>query len=280
MQPFELSRSAIQGRRDALERLLLGSAGAALVLFLALPLVGLLLATSWRDFTAGLVHPLVWPALRLSLLTTSISLALVVALGTPLAWLLSRAEGPIARAVELLVQLPIVVPPAVAGVAMLLAYGRRSPLTAWWLPEQLSVSFSTAAVVMAQVFVASPFFVQSAVSGFRGIDDELLLVARSFGASPLRVLLKVALPLAAPALLAGAAMSWARALGEFGATLMFAGNLQGRTQTLPLAIYTALETDLRATQALSLVLLASALTLLLVVHAARSGGGKRKELSR
>jgi molybdate transport system permease protein len=201
----------------------------------------------------------------LSLLTTAISLILVVTLGTPLAWSLARARGRLAHAVETVIQLPIVVPPAVAGVAMLLAFGRRGLLASILYPEGWSVTFTTAAVVMAEVFVSAPFFVQAAISAFRRLDARLIVVARTFGASPFRVFLRIALPLAAPGLLAGAAMSWARSLGEFGATLMFAGNLEGRTQTLPLAIYTALESDLRAAQALSMILVVVAFALLLFV---------------
>ena len=159
------------------------------------------------------------------------------------------------------------VPPAVAGVALLLAFGRRGLLAGWLYPEGWSVTFTTAAVVMAEVFVSAPFFVQAAVSAFRRIDPKLLLVAQTFGATPLRIFFRVALPLAAPGLFAGAAMSWARSLGEFGATLMFAGNLQGRTQTLPLAIYTALESDLATARALSVVLVVVAFALLLFVRA-------------
>src|SRR5262249_18504498 len=150
-----------------------------------------------------------------------------------------------ARAIETVLQLPIVIPPAVAGIALLLAFGRRSLLAALY-PGGWSLTFTTTAVVLAQIFVSAPFFVQAALSAFRRIDPNLVLVARSFGAQPLRVFARVWLPLAAPGLLAGAILSWARALGEFGATLMFAGNLEGRTQTLPLAIYTAMEADLRA----------------------------------
>lgn len=240
--------------------------GTLLVAFLALPFLGLVKTTSWSDFVAGLAHPIVWPALRLSLFTTSLSLVIVVAFGTPLAWLLARRRGRLSRLLEIAIQLPIVIPPAVAGVALLLAFGRRGVVASVVYPEGWSVAFTTAAVVMAEVFVSAAFFVQAATSAFRRIDDRLLLVARSFGASPLRVFLRIALPLAGPGLVAGAAMSWARALGEFGATLMFAGNLADKTQTLPLAIYTALETDLRAAQALSLVLVAVAFALLLGVR--------------
>jgi molybdate transport system permease protein len=164
------------------------------------------------------------------------------------------------------VQLPIVIPPAVAGVAMLLAFGRRGLFAGWLYPAGWSVTFTTAAVVMAEIFVSAPFFVQAATSAFRRVDSSLVVVARSFGASPLRVFWRVAVPLAAPGLVAGAVMSWARSLGEFGATLMFAGNLEGQTQTLPLAIYTALESDMRAAQALSIVLVIVAFTLLLLVR--------------
>ncbi|WP_437939503.1 ABC transporter permease [Sorangium sp. So ce341] len=252
----------------------LAAIGAVLVAFLAVPILALFVTATAADVEQGLRHPLVWPALRLSLVTTAASLALVVVLGTPLAWTLARARGRLARAVETAVQLPIVIPPAVAGVAMLLAFGRRGLLAGWLYPEGWSVTFTTAAVVMAEVFVSAPFFVQAATSAFRRVDPKLVVVARTFGASPLRVFFRVALPLSAPGLVAGAAMSWARSLGEFGATLMFAGNLQGRTQTLPLAIYTALESDMRAAQALSMVLVAVAFALLLFVRAAarRSAG--------
>jgi molybdate transport system permease protein len=246
--------------------LVLVGIGALLVVFLALPFVALLLGTSVNDLRVGLAHPLVWPALHLSLLTTSLSLAVVLCFGTPLAFVLARSQSRTARAIETAIQLPIVVPPAVAGFALLLAFGRRSVLGGWLFPDGWSVAFTTAAVVMAEVFVSAPFYVQAALSAFRGIDPQLLVVARTFGAKPFRIFFKVALPLAAPGIAAGAAMSWARALGEFGATLMFAGNLQGKTQTLPLAIYTALESDVRAAQALAVVLVIVAFVLLIAVR--------------
>lgn len=234
--------------------------------FLVAPLVGLVAATSFRDFMAGLAHPLVWPALRLSFLTTTTSLLCVVVFGTPLAWMLSRTQGRITSAIEVLVRLPAVIPPAVAGLAMLLAFGRRGLLAGWLYPRGWSVAFTTTAVVMAEVFVSAPFFVQAASSAFRRIDAHSVIVARTLGASQCRIFCQIALPLAAPGILAGAAMSWARALGEFGATLMFAGNFTGKTQTLPLAIYTALESDLRAAQALALVLVVVAFAVLMFVR--------------
>lgn len=257
----------MSARRLRVEGVLLAAVGAVLVAFLVVPLSALLVTTTVAGVKEGLGHPLVWPALRLSLLTTLASLVVVVLLGTPLAWSLARQEGRLAHAVETAVQLPIVIPPAVAGVALLLAFGRRGLLAGWLYPEGWSVAFTTAAVVMAEVFVSAPFYVQAATSAFRRVDPRLIVVARSFGASPVRVFLRVAVPVAAPGLVAGAAMGWARALGEFGATLMFAGNLQGRTQTLPLAIYTALESDLRVAQALSVVLVLVAFALLLFMRA-------------
>ena len=272
-------RGPTLSRRNRAEYLVLVATGSLLVAFLAIPVLGLVATASWRDFAAGLQHPLVWPALRLSLLTTSASLIIILLLGTPLAWTLANARGRVSRAVETMVQLPIVIPPAVAGVAMLLAFGRRGLLAGWLYPEGWSVTFTTMAVVMAEVFVSAPFFVQAGTSAFRHIDVKLVIVAKTFGASPLRVFFRVALPLATPGLIAGAIMSWARSLGEFGATLMFAGNLQGKTQTLPLAIYTALESDLRAAQALSIVLVSVAFALLLGVRAALRSSDERLEVA-
>lgn len=264
-------------RRNRWQHGVLVVAGALLVVFLLAPVAGLVLTTGAQDVLAGLAHPLVWPALRLSALSSAASLVGVVALGTPLSWVLARSPSRGARLLEALVQLPIVIPPAVAGVALLLAFGRRGLLSALY-PPGFGITFTTAAVVLAQIFVSAPFYVQAALSAFRRVDPRLLIVARSFGAGPLRVFARIALPLAAPGLIAGALLSWARALGEFGATLMFAGNLEGRTQTLPLAIYTALEADLRAAQALSIVLVLVALVLLLGMRAllrSFDGGSER-----
>jgi molybdate transport system permease protein len=269
-------RSARWRARRIVWPALVAVSGGALLVFLVLPLLGLLATTSAGDFLAGLRHPVVWPALKLSLLTTTISLAVVVTLGTPLAWALSRRHDRAGRATETILQLPIVIPPAVAGVALLLAFGRRGLLAAWLGRAAPSVAFTTTAVVMAETFVSAPFFLQAALSAFRRVDAELTVVARTLGASPFRVFSRIALPLAAPGLLAGAAMSWARALGEFGATLMFAGNLTGRTQTLPLAIYSALESDLRAAQALSLILVAVAFVLLLIVRRASAAQARER----
>jgi molybdate transport system permease protein len=247
-------------------------ASSLLVLLLLLPLLALALTSGPLQLIAGLRHPLVWPAMRISLLTTTCCLVVVILLGTPLAWFMARGERRWLRSLETLAQLPVVVPPAVAGVAMLLAFGRRGLLGGVFERLGVPVAFTTAAVVLAQIFVSAPFYLQGATLAFREIDGRLLLVARTLGARPSRVFFRVAVPICAPGLAAGAAMTWARALGEFGATLMFAGNLTGRTQTLPLAIYTALEDDLRAAQALSLVLVLVALALLLGVRRAALPG--------
>jgi molybdate transport system permease protein len=250
-----------------------------LVALLALPVLGLVLATRPGELLAGLRHPLAGPALWLSLTTSAAALAMVLVLGTPLGWWLAARRDRLGRAVETLVALPVVIPPAVAGLALLLTFGRRGLIGGWLADHGWSVSFSTTAVVLAQVFVSAPFYVQAAVSAFRGLDPSLLVVARTLGASPARVFFTVALPLAAPGLIGGGAMAWARALGEFGATLMFAGNLEGKTQTLPLAIYTALESDLRAAQALALLLVVVAFGLLLVVRGQWLSGARARERS-
>jgi molybdate transport system permease protein len=236
------------------------------VSFLLLPVAALVLTLRWADFVGGLRHPLLGPALRLSLLTTGTSVALVVVLGSLLAWRVARHPGRASRWMEAITQLPAVIPPAVAGVGLLLAFGRRGLIGGWLAAHGIALAFTTPAVVMAEAFVSAPFFVQAAIAAFRRIDENLLVVARTLGASPFRAFLRVGLPLAAPGLVAGAAMSWARSLGEFGATLLFAGNLTGRTQTLPLAVYTAMESDLRAAQALSLVMVAVAFALLFVLR--------------
>jgi len=239
---------------------------ATLIVFLVLPVVALVASVSPARFGAGLSHAVVAPALALSLATTGVALVVILVTGTPLAWWLGRSTARRARWIETAVQLPAVIPPAVAGIALLLTFGRRGVLGAWLERAGLGVAFSAAAVVLAQVFVAAPFYLASATAAFARVDGNLLAAARSLGASPARVFFRVGLPLARPGLVAGAAMSWARALGEFGATLMFAGNMVGKTQTLPLAIYAALESDLRTAQALAVILVAVAFALLLVIR--------------
>ena len=235
---------------------------------LVVPLVALTLASSPREVAAGVADPLFAPALWLSARTTIVSLAVVVLGGTPLAWWLAVAPRRRARAVELIVDLPIVVPPAVVGIALLLTFGRSGLLGAPLTALGIQIPFTTIAVVLAQVVVSAPFYVQAAAAAFRRVDPDLLIVARSLGQRPRGAFFGVALPLALPGLMGGAALAWARALGEFGATLLFAGNLPGITQTMPLAIYAALEVDVRVAVALSLALAAVSVLLLLALRAA------------
>jgi molybdate transport system permease protein len=245
--------------------------GGALLTLLVLPIATLVFTSSPSDIAAGLAHPLTSAALVLSFKTTLLSLAIVVLLGTPLAFWLARSAGRATAFVQAAIELPIVLPPAVLGVALLLAFGRAGVFGAVLERFGIALPFSVAAVVIAQVIVSAPFYVQAARVGFRAVDEDLTLVARTLGATPARVFTRITLPLASPGLLTGAALAWARALGEFGATLLFAGSLAGRTQTLPLAIYAALESDIAAARAIALVLctIAFALLVLLRVLAAR-----------
>ena len=257
-----------RGRLAALAwPLALGGLSGLLLLVVLLPLAGLLFTAAPGDLVRGLGDALVGPAIRLTLLTTTASLAVVVVGGTPLAWLIARGRSRAWRTLETVLELPVVLPPAVAGVALLLAFGRRGLLGPALGAVGIGLPFTGAAVVLAQSFVAAPFYVQAAIVAFRRLDADQVLVARTLGASWPRGFFTVALPLSSGALAGGAALSWARALGEFGATLMFAGNLPGRTQTLPLAIYTAMESDVRTAQSLSIVMVAVAFALLVAVRA-------------
>lgn len=242
--------------------LVTGSMAGVFILFLLLPILALLASTSPPELLKALQHPLVWPAVWVSLLTTAVSFGITIVFGIPLSWVLARSSARWARAIEAMLELPIVLPPAVIGVALLMAYGRRGWLGGLFEHLGWSPTFNLTAVVFAQLLVAAPFFIRAATTALRQVDNELLLVARTLGASPSRTFFRIALPLARPGLLSGAALMWARALGEFGATLFFAGNLAGHTQTLPLAIYSALETDIAVAQAISVLLVAIAILLL------------------
>ena len=235
-------------------------------MLLVLPMVALLLSSSPSELALSVEHRLFWPAIALSARTTVTSLGIVLLTGTPLAWWLATTRSRAAGVVETLVELPIVVPPAVVGVALLQAFGRSGLFGPSLQELGVQLPFSTAAVVLAQVVVSAPFYVSGASTAFRKVEPDLLLVARTLGASRARAFFRVAVPVALPGLLAGAALSWARSLGEFGATLLFAGNLPGQTQTMPLAIYTALESDIRVAQALALVLAACGLVALLALR--------------
>ncbi len=235
--------------------------------FFALPLVGLLwrapLATLWSELTA----PPILTALRLSLVCSAAATALAVVFGLPLAWIQARTTFPGQRLLRAVTTLPIVLPPVVAGVALLVVFGRRGMLGAWldaWCGVRLP--FTIAGATLAETFVAMPFFVLTMEGALRSADRRLEAVARTLGASRWTVFRRVTLPLIRPSLQAGAVLAWARALGEFGATITFAGNVAGRTQTLPLAVYLALETTPESAFALSLVLLAISLAVLVALR--------------
>lgn len=237
-------------------------AAVALLALLVLPMAALLLSAPDLTFKSDLLLP----AVSLSLRTSLLSLLLSVLAGTPLAWWLATQSGRTARVISVLVELPVVLPPAVVGVALLLAFGRSGLLGGALAAVGISLSFSTAAVVIAQVVVAAPLYVSAAAGAFRTVDPDLLLVAQTLGASRAEAVRRVAVPAALPGLLAGAALCWARAVGEFGATLLFAGSLPGVTQTMPLAILTALQTDLKVALTLSLLLAIGALLALLTLR--------------
>ncbi|HEU0165811.1 MAG TPA: ABC transporter permease, partial [Thermomicrobiales bacterium] len=245
----------------------------------ALTLVGLALLTLptaslvWRAYEArdSINNPhardVLNDALTLSVTTTLLALALIVIFGTPVAYVLARAKFRGARLVDVLIDLPIILPPSVAGIALLAAFGRRGIFGTWLNDWGITIGFTTTAVVIAQIFVAAPFYIRTARAGFLRVDRSLEEAAADLGATPMRTFFRVTLPLCRGSLLAGAILAWARALGEFGATIMFAGNLQGVTQTLPLAIYERFGAgDLNSALVLSVVLLATSLVFLIVVR--------------
>lgn len=230
-----------------------------MVLLLLLPLVALVARTVsvWMGFEALSLGSVV-DALVISLATTSLSAGLIVLLGTPLAWVLARHNFPLKRPLSILVEIPIIMPPVVAGLALLTAFGRRGLLGGPLAALDITLAFTPAAVVLAQVFVASPFYIRAAQTRFGGLPRELEEAAGIDGADYWSAFWHIVLPLSARALLTGLLLSWARALGEFGATILFAGNLPGRTQTMPLLVYAALESDLNATFVTAVILLAMA----------------------
>ncbi|HEX6131274.1 MAG TPA: ABC transporter permease [Actinomycetota bacterium] len=236
--------------------------------FLALPVAAIVGRALLAGALAGAATSrVVLDALVLSLATTALSLALSVGVGFPLAWLLARRRFRGKSVVETLVDLPIVLPPSVAGLGLLLVFGRRGLLGDPIAELGLTIPFTTAAVVLAQTFVAAPFFVRAARSGLAAVDRDLEDAGRADGASEVQVIRWLTIPLAAPALAAGLVMTWARALGEFGATIMFAGNVEGRTQTLPLLVYGEFQGgDLDASIAAAAILVAAAFGVLVAVR--------------
>ncbi|MGW1541469.1 molybdate ABC transporter permease subunit [Streptomyces sp. NPDC002309] len=231
--------------------------------FLVVPLIALLVRTPWHSLPELLTSAEIWQALQLSLVCATAATAVSLVIGVPLAWLLARVEFPGRGLVRALVTLPLVLPPVVGGVALLMALGRNG-IVGKWLDAWFGVTlpFTTAGVVVAEAFVAMPFLVISVEGTLRAADPRYEEAAATLGASRFTAFRRVTLPLIAPGIAAGAVLAWARALGEFGATITFAGNFPGRTQTMPLAVYLALQSDPEAAIALSLVLLAVSITVL------------------
>lgn len=245
--------------------LLIPLALAGLGLFL-LPLAGLLSRAPIDELGELLRSPAVGQALRLSLLVSFCAVALSLLLGFPLAWLLARFEFPGRRLLRALVTLPMVLPPVVGGVALLAALGRRGLLGGLLESLGIELAFTTAGAVLAATFVAAPFLIVTCEAALEGVDRRLEDAAATLGATRLRILWTVTLPAIRPSLLAGLALCWARALGEFGATITFAGNYRGRTQTMPLAVYEALQSDHDGAVLLSLILLAISLAVLIALR--------------
>ncbi|HYO38527.1 MAG TPA: ABC transporter permease [Nocardioidaceae bacterium] len=236
------------------------------VAFLALPLLALLARTPWSTLGAQVTSPAVLEALRLSLLTALAAIAVVAVVGVPLAWVLARVDFPGRSLLRAFVIVPLVLPPVVGGVALLSAFGRNGLVGAPLRDAGITVPFTTTAVVIAHAFVALPFFVLSLEGALRATDREYDVVAATLGASRWTIFRTVSLPLAAPGLLAGLVLGWARALGEFGATITFAGNYPGTTRTMPSAIYVALQSDQDAAIVLSVILMAVSVAVLALLR--------------
>jgi molybdate transport system permease protein len=226
-----------------------------MLLFLSLPILALILRIPPADLVENLRQPNVFQAIALSLGTTLISTMIIILAGTPLAYSQARGQFRYSRLVDTLIDLPLVLPPAVAGVALLMTFGRRGIFGGILDDLGLHIAFTPIAVIIVQVFIAAPFYIKSAALGFSNIDHELEQAAALDGASSTQIFRLLTIPLSWSALLGGSVMSWARALGEFGATIIFAGNFPGRTQTMPMAIYIGFELDLDIALTLSVILI-------------------------
>jgi molybdate transport system permease protein len=235
------------------------------VLFIALPLIGLLAHVEWKNLPSELISSAVLTALRLSLECSLIAVAISLVIGVPLAYLLARTAMPGRRIVRGLVMLPLVLPPVVGGIALQTAFGRSTPIGAVLEHFGIVLPFSTAGAAIAEAFVAFPFLVITVEAGLRQRDDHFEEVAATLGARPWRRFWRVTMPLTAPSIAAGAALCWARALGEFGATITFAGSYPGTTETLPIAAYSSFEGSGQIGMAITLSLLLLAISILVLV---------------
>lgn len=256
-----------QKRRRKHSSSLVWIVASATLTFFAIPLFGIIQSASWSTILTDLSSTEVREALRLSLICSGGAVVLSVLFGTPAAWVLARSNVPGRSLMRGIIMMPMVLPPVVGGVALLSAFGLRSPIGGWLHDViGLQLTFSTAGAILAETFVAMPFYVLSVEGALRTMDSRFEEVAAGLGARRWMVFRRVTLPLIAPALTAGALLAWARALGEFGATVTFAGNISGRTQTLPLAVYIALESDPDLAIALGLVLLLTSLAVLILLR--------------
>jgi molybdate transport system permease protein len=233
--------------------------------FIALPVIALFLKSPLDKTLGSLYDPMVLDALRLSLTTSTLTTIVVVIMGTPIAYVSARFHYFGKELADSLIDLPVIMPPAVAGIALLVAFGRMGIVGHYLSAFGISIAFTTLAVIMAQVFVSSPFYIRQARTSFEDVDLAFENAARTLGASRAYTFFYVILPIAMNGLISGAIMAFARSLGEFGATIMFAGNFQGRTQTMPLAIYTAMQGDLDVSLCLSIILVAISFVVIVLV---------------
>jgi molybdate transport system permease protein len=243
---------------------------------IVLPIVGLFWRAQLGRFGSYVCCKPVAEALALSLTTSGVTAILILLVGTPLAYWLAFADFRGKRIVDTLVDLPVILPPVVAGMALLMTFGGFGLLGRYLNLAGISIPLTTTAVVLAQAFVAGPFYIRQARVGFESVPRQLIMASMTMGASPLRTFFRVTAPVASHAILAGLVMAWARAVGEFGATLMFAGNMPGVTQTMPLAIYSALESDPNVAIVLSVTLVATSF-LVIIVTKSLLGTGRARE---
>ena len=235
------------------------------IAFIGLAIVSLFFRISLNGFLQSLTTEVVVEAIKLSILTSLSSLIIVIVLGTPIAYINARHRYLGKQLVDTLIDLPVVLPPAVAGLGLLMAFGRRGLIGQYLSAFGFDIAFTTLAVIMAQVFVSSPFYIRQAKTSFEDVNSEFEAAARTLGATPLSVFFRITVPIAMNGLVSGAIMTWARALGEFGATIMFAGNFQGRTQTMPLAVYSALESNLDAAISLAIILVTVSFIIIVII---------------
>lgn len=250
------------------EAILKGGLAALLILamaFIALPVMALFLKSPLDTTLRSLHDPMVLDALRLSLTTSTITTIIVFIIGTPIAYVNARFHYFGKELVDSLIDLPVIMPPAVAGIALLMAFGRMGIVGQYINAFGISIAFTTLAVIIAQVFVSSPFYVRQAKTSFEDVDLAFENAARTLGSSRVYTFILITLPIAMNGLISGAVMAFARSLGEFGATMMFAGNFQGRTQTMPLAIYSAMQGDLDVSLCIAIILVAISFVVIVLV---------------